>query len=446
MLQAGRVVTLVVAIALAAFVLHDAIPHEGFHQAFAEAEPTKTPTRGPETTPTRTPERTFTPTAMPSLTATVTATQTSTSTPTNTPIPPTATPVPPTNTPVPVMLEGVPLCTDHDKTVWHPLVKKNAAGAILCTYGHEHHDDPSLANSVFGPPSAWWGGTQTISYPWQTSNATTGALENDAKHEGYKWYVGMNQPCTPASPTNGTDGCFLAWRIQVHAMGHASDATTRYHSYAMEALVQHPDGTQGIIRHVGWIDTGHLALNVDTPPDKICPALPTNPAPFTCGSGVHRAHSGANPPAPYTAHASYFANWYATQQYAQVAVHIEEWGPIDYQNPSNQLYFGAAANNSRGRPELMSVDLRQSRWNPFKDAQGRVTFNGFADKFGNVVASCSPLGVECTPFVIEGVEQYGYQWSANITMPGGALTGSLVDHEHDVMSPSTGRSLIRFPN
>jgi hypothetical protein len=344
--------------------------------------------------------------------------------------------------PTPTDIEGVPLCTDHTPTMWHPLVKKND-GRILCTYGHEHHDNPHDVDDVFGPPAAWWGGTQEISYPWQTYNATTGVQENVAKHEGYKYFVAENQPCIPASGTSGVDGCFRAWRIQVHAMGHASDAVTRFHSYAMEALVQAPDGTQGIIRHTGWIDTGHLALQATGVPNgQVCPDLPTNPQTFTCGSGVKRSHSGANTPPPAVGHNTFFANWYATQQYAQVATHIEEWGPIDYQNPNNQLYFGGTANNSRGRPELMSVDLRQGRWNPYKDVQGRVTFSGYSDRNGLVLTQpCAPLGPDCTPFSIEGVEAYGYQWSANV---GGA--GALVDHDHDVMSPTTGRSLIVYPN
>jgi hypothetical protein len=162
-----------------------------------------------------------------------------------------------------------------------------------------------------------------------------------------------------------------------------------------------------------------------------------------CGQGVHRSHSSANVPAPHTAHASYFANWYATHQYTQVAPHIEEWGPIDYQNPANQLFFpaGLKQNNSRGRPELLSIDLRQTTLNPYKDAAGRVTFSGYSDRYGKIVSGCTAVGLDCVPFKVAGAKAYGYQWSANI---GGA--GALVDREYDVMSPSTGRSLISFPN
>ena len=85
------------------------------------------------------------------------------------------------------LLEGVPLCTDHNSTTWHPLVKRDANDKITCTYGHEHHDDPKELNDLFGPPSAWYGGSQQISYPWQTQ-VSLGA-ENVAKHQGYKWFT-----------------------------------------------------------------------------------------------------------------------------------------------------------------------------------------------------------------------------------------------------------------
>ena len=55
-------------------------------------------------------------------------------------------------------IESVAVCTNHNATMWHPLVKRDAAGAIICTYTHEHHDDPKELNDLFGAPSAWYDG------------------------------------------------------------------------------------------------------------------------------------------------------------------------------------------------------------------------------------------------------------------------------------------------
>src|SRR5436305_15032630 len=47
-------------------------------------------------------------------------------------------------------IDGVPLCTDHDPSVWHALIKRDASGAIVCTYGHDHGSDPHALDGVFG--------------------------------------------------------------------------------------------------------------------------------------------------------------------------------------------------------------------------------------------------------------------------------------------------------
>lgn len=359
--------------------------------------------------------------------------------PTATPAPPTATPVPPTATPGPVaVVEGVNVCTDHDATKWHPLVKRDANNAITCTYGHEHHDDPNAVNDIFGAPAAWYSGTQEISYPWQTSS--TLGLENHVKHEGYKWHVQRDQPCRPHGDAAWT-GCFIAWRVQVHSLGTASDATTRYHSYSMEALVEH-NGVRGIVRHGGWIDVGHLALIVDGGNPKICPPLTSNPETFICGRNNTRHHSSANVPAGHTAHNSFTASWYANHQVTGLSTTFEEWGPIDYANPANQLFFTGTrtGNNSMGHMGNMSVDMRSSVWNPHTQG-GLVTFTGYTDRNGAIVASgCAAPGVDCVPLRLNGVPKVAHLWNAGVQ-------GDSVNYiDHDVMSPSTGKSLIRFPN
>lgn len=344
--------------------------------------------------------------------------------------------------------EGVPVCTDHNPTTWHALVKRGTDGAILCTYTHEHHDDPNTVNDIFGPVGAWAGSPgQAISYAWQTSSAA--GPENQAKHEGYKWHVTRDIPCRPFQPPPD-DGCIRAWRIQVHTLGTAADTVVRFHSYSIEARIEYR-GRQAIVRHGGWLDTGFLGLIVDGGTGTIvCPPLAGNPSSFQCvGSrfgvgGPRREHSGVNVPAPHTDHSQHEQNWYARHLGTQVQPHLEEWGPTDYYAPDRQLFhpespFQLRSNNSVGRVENMLVDLRMSWLQPYADANGVIRVNAYTDRDGNPVSDCSSPGVDCVPFMIDGAARASYWYNA-------AHAGLTTMTEHDVLSPITGRSLIRFPN
>lgn len=376
---------------------------------------------------------------------------------TPTSLPATATTVPSTPTAVPSeTIEGIPLCTDHDPTKWHALVKRDANNTIVCTYGHEHHDDPNAVNDIFGPPSAWYGGTQEISYPWMTHNAD-GDAENTVKHEGYKWYVARDLPCLPANPTQDP-GCIVSYRVQVHTLGTAADAVVRFHSFGVEELVDYK-GQRGIVRHGGYMDSGHLRLLVDQggKGDVVCepPGVLPNDKPFSvCDSGPTREHSGANVPAPHTGHNIYTPNWYTQNAMITVQPKLEEWGPIDYADPFHQLFFpssrpdgqvagGFVPNNSRGRIENFTTNVAQQRFLiPFANAQRIVNYSGYTDPLA-APSSCTAPGPICVPLQIEGVYSNSlYYLSAAISQVPPITT--MV--EHDVKSPVTGRSLIRFPN
>ncbi len=377
-----------------------------------------------------TPTATLGATLTPTLTATTlpTVTLTSTVLPTMT-MAPTSTTVLSTATPLPDMIEGVPICTDHDKTTWHPLVKRDSAGAITCTYGHEHHADPTALNDIFGPVGAWYGGAQTISYPWQTSNATTGALENDAKHNGYKWDTGRD--LVDSCPPSTWQGCILAYRAEAHMMGSASDAVVRLHSFSEEVLVE-MNGQRGIFRYGGWMDTGHLALDVN-PDAMLCPVLPTDPPAYTCDTGSFREYGSANVPSPYTEKSVDIGAWYA----APFTPLLEAFGPIDYSDPNHQMFYGAVGhNNSRGRITNLAISSRYDSLASGRSADGTtVTFRGYTDRNRQIVQGCTSIGVDCFPISYEAVP-FG-EYERHDLSP---LT------DFDVLSPSTGKSLIRFPN
>lgn len=387
---------------------------------------------------------TTTPTATGTVGATATATKppatgTATAMPTSTQVPPT---VAPTGTTTTAMIEGVPLCADHQSTVWHPLVRRNSAGAITCTYGHEHHADPSALDDVFGPPSAWYGGSQSISYPWQTSNAATGVAENVAKHEGYKWFVERFDQCKPAFPAP-EDGCVIAFRIQAHTMGSASDAVTRYHSFSYEALVEY-HGVRGIVRSGGHLNGGGLVLQAGDG-SVACPGVPTDPPEgFPCDhSGVIRFHPGTHMPNNGGTSASETAGWYTDHPFTSFSVTVGQWGPVDYANPPQQVRNPAptsVGHNATGHIGNMGVQVNKSMFDPFT-TNGRVTMRGFMDVHGDALTpSCTAPSATCAPLVMEAVPYARYQFNAGTQAAPNYL------HDYDVLSPSTGKSLIKFPN
>jgi hypothetical protein len=314
----------------------------------------------------------------------------------------------PTATPPPVGdIEGVPICADHNSTVWHTLAKFSGS-TVTCTYGHEHHDNPTLANATFGAPGSWAGVNQEISYPWQTFNATTGALENNAKHEGYKWLVRRNLEC---KPTNGAPGCLSDFRVQIHTVAGATDAVVRFHSFSVEARAC--VGLQcGIIRQGGWHDFGNLQVQDPTSPTgSTCPNLgasgsdPSTP----CGDSPRRFHFS-----DHEQHAnSRSAVWYTTgRNWTNVSVDFESFGPIRPSDPSVQLFYprdwlgnviwnGSKMNMNEFHLELRRSEAEMQAIDP--DGDGIGNFNGYVNRYGQLVSNCATVGLDCVPLQIAGL-------------------------------------------
>jgi hypothetical protein len=356
-------------------------------------------------------------------------------------------------------VEGVPLCTDHDPLKWHPLVKRDAVGSILCTYGHEHHGNPHDVDDLFGPPGAWWGGSQDISYPWQTFAFTSQGVqyempaaptdpsvyENARKHNGYKWYVKRNLPCVIRS---GWDGCFRAFRVLVHSMGSQTDTVARFHSFSAEALIE-IGGRQGIVRGGGWMNTGFLGLLVDGGNGLVCPPLDTNPPSFFCppssaaGGNFRESYSTTDVPPPHTAHAnpSTTTNWYADHHGGVgPGPAVQMWGPTSYTNPAQQLFYPPQyrANNTLGHLENFAVSTAPLQ--AAVDASGLITGRLYENRHGDVVAGCSAVGLDCIPFAVE----HAPLGAVSLHAPEDPTDWSFPSY--DVASPITGNSLVTFPN
>lgn len=293
--------------------------------------------------------------------------------PTNTPTSSTP-PPPPTATPV----ASVPLCPDHDPTKWHALYDE----ARNCHYNHEHHSDPREGDNIFGPVAALYGG-QEISYPWQTFSDR--GLENDVKHEGYKWVVRKNMDCS----SRFTDGCLTDFRMQVHFIASAVDATVRYHSFWLEARGCREDNPEvcGIIRTGGWADYGRLMVDNQHIPLPGDPPAPTN------SNKLHYIQTGN----------SRFTTWYGGNRIATTAIQTSRmWGLINPNDPY-QLHlfcpdFKCRNNNSTMQAHAIGFVIRANELD--QDGDGLVNYEGYTNRHGEIVSGCTEVGLDCVPLQI----------------------------------------------
>jgi hypothetical protein len=323
------------------------------------------------------------------------------------------------------MIEGVPVCTDHDPTKWHGLVKRNASGTISCTYGHEHKDDPRVLDEMFG--SLEYG---EISYPWQTSSSL--GLENDAKHRVYDWMVAKDQPCKPAF---GAKFSFDNMRAEVHADGNAG-ATVRFHSFFVQARACDPaDPTwRGTISTGGHMDYGILVVSTAGGPGQYVP-LPGDPS----SEGNHsRGKGNRGHGSPQTPRSDF--TWYGTHGIMNVlGIRKEDWGPVDPSDPKKLLFYGGGQNGSWIEPlHLFALDITPRLDKLDGKEDGYATYDGFTDRYGSIVPSCSPVGPDCVPLKLVNMKVGSYQFRADVA--------GLKTRDFDVKSPVTGKSLIQFPN
>ena len=336
------------------------------------------------------------------------------SNPTASPVPPT--PVPPTPKPEPTgNPSGVALCPNHDSTQWHALFDAERN----CHYDHEHHDNPHEVDDVFGTLGALYGG-QEISYPWQTFSSK--GLENDVKHQGYKWLVRKNKDCFSAFD----DGCLTDFRFQVHFIAAAMDVTVRYHSFWMEArgCRENNPSVCGIIRTGGWTDYGHLEL------DGEHVSLPGDPTSMNTGHRrIHYNQTGN----------TNFGTWYGGHAMALTAIQTGRmWSLIDPNDPFAENLFcpdyHCSNNGSNLQAHAIGVTIR-----PELDTDGDnlVTFSGYTNRYGEIVQGCTEVGLDCVPLEIVNMPVGSYQYRDDTSGEG---DGRIYD-----TSPS-GEWWIAFPN
>lgn len=349
--------------------------------------------------------------------------------PTDTPTPPTDTPVASTATPEGPWAGSLP-CPSHDNRAYHGLFDYERG----CHYNHEHKDDPRELDDVFGTGFYDLAGGE-LSYPWQTFRGTgenypapplPGNFENDFKHEGYGWIVRRG----------GSDEHrfekILDLRIQIHAVMAPEGATTRFHSFYVEARVKNPDNSIGYIRTGGWVDFCHLQVtnqmgeetDIIFPGD--CDPIPDFPA--------KRQHSDSTPG----------LTWYggnAPRRHGFAAFYIrshDTWAPVNPDDPSELVFFCPDFDCENNGSTLMLLELSMNiipgsgGINLDPDYDGLLNYSGYTDRYGIVIEGCTEPGLDCVPLELE-----------NVTTSIFAFMGSEL-REYDISPPN--EFWIAYPN
>jgi hypothetical protein len=332
---------------------------------------------------------------------------------------------------------GIPLCENHDDTKWHGLVERNTDGSIKCTYAHEHKDDPRTLDYIFGPVGQYTNG-QEISYPWQTTGDH--GTENDKKHTSYEWNVVSVEECKPSFAPLG----FKNIRGQFHVDG-VEGATIRFHSYWLEAETCDPDDPtyKGIIRIGGHMDYGRLILgnNNHIP-------LPNDPE---RGDDV-RLHMGIeNGVVPCCRNGDF--TWYGSNRYispGREKISVRNglrkgdhgaFDPVSLKPVYNfNLWYNEPfrGNGSWHEPmHLLSITIPQSFDAKDGVIDGKTSFKGFTDRYGNIHSSdCSPVGPDCIPIAVEGMQVgRSHQFRADVN--------NIKTRDYDIKV--NGTSLISLP-
>lgn len=380
-----------------------------------------------------------------------------------------------TPTPAPDMIGGVLVCTDHDPTIWHPIVKRDAGGAILCTYGHEHGDDPHALDGLFGAPNAWYGGTQSISYPWHTPH------ENEMKHWFYKYLIRQDLQPLPAIQLGQYAMLYMR---NVRSVGHLEGFSAQIngmqagfpvlnHSYSYEVEVcKTVDGAPscGTVQVGGWQFYGHGDLTTNV--GDICILACT--LPLGVNSSTRHVHGGqlssrkdftwygtgngeAKPPGAIRFDIDLgtigeATGWVDPNDYAM----LHQYVPARVGGKADGEITNTF-NGSHESLEVTAVAVPGELDSQDGATDGYVTFTGYATRWGVIVSNSTcqdelgnpDPGQDCVPvrFVHAPVGVVFYRDSAHNAVYGTKF-GS---EEHDVIVDDPAAlggksSLIRFPN
>ncbi|MFZ5424635.1 MAG: PKD domain-containing protein [Patescibacteria group bacterium] len=379
---------------------------------------------------------------------------------------------------------------EHDSRKWHGIWNP----AEGCHWDHEHKQDPHDMDDVFGTEVYNWFGSDVgkpvdISYPWQTF-AGAGAnfesyipgttTENSAKHEGNHWLYVKDRDASTGSLLLGSNTITDA-RVHYHQIGGQLGAFTRFHSTYAQIRACDSDNvdpaSQGVVTDNcgtysggGWVDFGRLNF----PNRGTYAPLPGDPPEF------------ANSPAelaPYRIHPigkNSLDSWQTEgNEYNLLSsdptgvkrlmvgfgIHFDQGESIGETDPTQALLPSTEQNphfwcvdpetnlitcdNNNSAAALFRIwvkiyqDMDGSQYDEDGQKNGFFTFNGYTNRYGDIVEGCTQTGLDCVPvkanhFPIGNCTQDRCKAAYR-----GSLEADL--YEADV-AESLGVSWIKYPN
>jgi hypothetical protein len=309
----------------------------------------------------------------------------------------------------------------HDPSKWHELVERKPDGSIACTHGHEHKDNPHPLDGLFGPLA------QEIDLPWHAM----GAMGPEG-HRTFNWSVIQNVPCFARFESQS----FTTLRLETH-VGSTPAPTNRFHSFLFQgqACDEADPGYQGLLSVGGNLDFGQLLIDTVQPALHI--PLPTDAANPT--SDARRLHGLATAP-------RYDLTWYGNNGWSRtggpridvsLGVRREDWGPIDPTNPAQPLFYGGGQNGSWHEPaHLIAVYISPELDRLDGVADGYATYQGWTDRAGTIVTSCTAATMDCVPLRLDHMKVGHYQFRND--------EHGIGSRDYDV--EVNGASLITYPD
>ena len=316
--------------------------------------------------------------------------------------------------------------TDNPFVVWNSIPDDRIFHALWnevdgCHYSHEHKDNPRDVDDIFGTGFYDIAGGE-ISYPWLTGNGTENNLFPAGKHEGYGYIVRRD-----------LGGSITDFRLEEHHIFAPPGATTRFHSFYLEARIRNPDGSIGFVLTGGRSDFCKLQMSTSDGIDVHIP-LPSD-----CSLDntfiSRRLHDLTNPG----------VSWYggrADNAHGLVSFSIrtsDAFAPINPNDPFELNLFCPALDCANNGSILQLLDLSISipggsgGINFDSDFDGIFNFSGYTDRHGTAVLGCTEPGVDCVPLELINVHAFTL-----------FSLGELDAREYDISPP--GKFWIEYPN
>lgn len=305
-----------------------------------------------------------------------------------------------------------------------------------------------------------------ISHPWQTFSGALdnfehphadSCLENECKHEGYKWLIIIGRDCSDTPyVTTGANNCITDARVLLHMVFSEQDAIVRFHSIWVEAMVcEFGEINCGIYRGGGHLDTGKLNI----PRGTYIP-LAWNHEPLAWLDEVaeaqpYRIHGepGASPLDSWNTEGNQY-NYLSTDPEGDfrlrvgAGVHVRDgWGGVSPADPDILLDcpdFQCNQNNSEAALFRVWVTVPEaldgSQYDQDGLENGRFVGSGYTNRYGDIVQDCTEIGLDCIPFESTGVPLGRSRFR-------GELNNTNVDYDISPFWPDGSRDWwIKYPN